>query len=187
MTCKSDKELIAGCLSGKPLAQRDLFEKYRHDLLRVCRRYARDDDDAMEIMQNGFIKVFTRFDSYNGQGNLRAWLHSIMVRTAIDHYRKSQRELRVISHEEYLQEEPTPALVEMDMAAEDILLVIRGLGSTYRTIFNMFALDGMSHKDIAAELNISESTSKWYLCEARKQIRKKLALLDSSVRKYHVA
>ena len=170
-----DKELISGCLRKDRKYQKSLFEKYSADMMAISLRYARDEDDAKDILQKGFIKVFGKFEMFNGEGTLRGWIQSIIVRTAIDHYRKQQREAKVVVAEMDDVEDGADAIIETEIAAEDIIKVIQTLPHIQRTVFNLFALEGFSHKEIAEELGITEGTSKWYLCEARKKLKKQLA------------
>ncbi|MDZ4839451.1 MAG: RNA polymerase sigma factor [Bacteroidota bacterium] len=187
MTGKTDQELVTGCLQNNPKFQKELFDKFKVDMMRICLRYARDEEDAKDVMQKGFIKVYTKFDHYNGQGSLRAWLQQIMIHTAIDHYRQQQRNLKVIVSEQDFYYDTEPATIESELAVEDILKVIQSLGFMQRTIFNLFAIEGHSHKEIAAQLNITESTSKWYLCEGRKEIKRRLKSLQIAESKTYVA
>jgi RNA polymerase sigma-70 factor (ECF subfamily) len=166
-------------------SQKQLFDKYFSDMLSICLRYAKDEDDAKEICQKGFIKVFGKFEMFNGEGTLRGWIQSIMIRTAIDHYRRQQRENRSVVTELDDWDEPEEATIEADLAAEEIMKVVQQLPHMQRAVFNLFALEGYSHKEIAEELHLTEGTSKWYLCEARKSLKKMLApVYSAKVREY---
>lgn len=171
----ADEELVKGCLRNNRKYQKLLFEKYFSDMMKVCQRYAHDEDEAGEILQKGFIKVFGKLQSYNNAGSLEGWIKRIMIRTAIDHFRMQQREHRAVIMELETNDMPEEATVENNLAAEDILLLVQTLPPVQRTVFNLFALEGYTHKEISEELNISEGTSKWHLCEARKILKKALA------------
>jgi RNA polymerase sigma factor (sigma-70 family) len=166
-----EKDLVQGCLKQDRKYQKLLFEKYFSDMMSVCMRYARDDDDAKDILQNSFIKVFAKFELFSGEGSLRGWIQSIVVRTAIDHYRRQQRENRNVVSEPEDWEAGEEADIEADLAAEEIMKIVQMLPNMQRTVFNLFALEGFSHKEIATQLEITEGTSKWYLCEARKSLK----------------
>jgi len=166
-----EKELIRGCVRKDRRCQKLLFEKYCQDMLAICMRYSRDNDDAQDILQDSFIKVFSKFDLFNGEGTIRGWIQSIVIRTAIDHYRKQQREYKNIVSEDDYWETGEDAEIEADLAAEEIVKIIQTLPYLQRTVFNLFAIEGYSHKEIAEELTITEGTSKWYLCEARKTLK----------------
>jgi len=182
-----EKQLVHGCLRQDRRCQKMLFEKYFSDMMSVCVRYARDDDDAKDILQNSFIKVFAKFDLYNGQGALKSWIQSIVIRTAIDHYRRRQRENKVIVAEPEDWESGTEAEIETDMAAEEILKMVQLLPNMQRAVFNLFAVEGFSHKEIADELDITEGTSKWYLCEARKSLKTMISLVYTQKIKEYAA
>jgi RNA polymerase sigma factor (sigma-70 family) len=181
-----DKELIDGCLRKDRKAQKQLFEKYFSDMMAICMRYTRNEDEAKDILQEGFIKVFSKISTFSGDGSLKGWLHSIMIRTAIDHYRKDQREAKTIDYE-IEQDQREEASVEAQLASEEILLIIQKLPAIQRAVFNLFAMEGFSHKEISKELNITEGTSKWHLCEARKNLKKMLELYYSVKEKEYAA
>ncbi len=171
----ADEELVKGCLRNNRKYQKILFEKYFSDMMKVCQRYANDEDEAGEILQKGFIKVFAKIQSYSNAGSLEGWIKRIMIRTAIDHFRMQQRENKAVILELETNDMPEESTVENNLAAEDILLLVQTLPAVQRTVFNLFALEGYTHKEIAEELKISEGTSKWHLCEARKTLKKALA------------
>ena len=166
-----EKELIKGCLQKNRKYQKILFEMYFKDMMSVCLRYTKDEDEANDVLQDGFVKVFEKLELYKGEGVLKGWIYSIMVRTAIDHYRRHQREKRHLVFET-ANAEPIEAEIEAQISAEELLAIIQTLPNIPRMVFNLFAIEGYSHKQISEELNISEGTSKWYLCEARKALKK---------------
>ena len=182
-----EKELIRGCLRNDRRCQKLLFEKYSPDMMAICMRYSRDRDDAKDILQDSFIKVFSKFDLFTGDGTIRGWIQSIVVRTAIDHYRKQQREHKNIVSEDDYWESGENAEIEADLAAEEIVKIIQNLPHLQRTVFNLFAIEGYSHKEIAEELEITEGTSKWYLCEARKTLKQILSPVYSQKVKEYAA
>ncbi|MGZ5243626.1 MAG: RNA polymerase sigma factor [Bacteroidia bacterium] len=171
----ADEDLVRGCLRNNRKYQKILFEKYFSDMMKVCQRYAHDEDEAGEILQKGFIKVFAKLESYGNTGSLEGWIKRVMIRTAIDHFRMQQRENKAVILELETNDMPEDATVENTLAAEDILLLVQTLAPVQRTVFNLFALEGYTHKEISEELKISEGTSKWHLCEARKILKKALA------------
>ncbi len=166
-----EKDIIRGCQRQDRRCQKLLFEKYFQDMMAICMRYSRDHDDAKDILQDSFIKVFAKFDLFSGEGTLKGWIQSIVIHTAIDHYRKQHREQKNIVAEDDSYEASENAEIEADLAAEEIVKIIQTLPHLQRTVFNLFAIEGYSHKEIADELAITEGTSKWYLCEARKNLK----------------
>jgi RNA polymerase sigma-70 factor (ECF subfamily) len=169
-----DEELVKGCLRNNRKHQKLFFEKFFSDMMLVCLRYARDEDEAGEILQKGFIKAFAKLELFNGAGSLQGWLKRIMIRTAIDHFRMQQREQKAVIFELEGNDMPEESTAETSLAAEEILQLIQQLPAIQRTVFNLFALEGYSHKEIAEETGLTEGTSKWHLCEARKTLKKQL-------------
>ena len=137
----------------------------------VCIRYTKDEDEAKDVVQEGFIKVFNKMDTYNREGTLKAWIHRIMVHTALDHYRSMRRDIKLLEAEAD-KDDHEEAAVEGKIAYDEILQIIQQLPDTQRTIFNLYVMEGYSHKEIATELNTTEGGSKWHLCEARKTLKK---------------
>ena len=180
-----EKELIRGCLRQDRRCQKLLFEKYSQDMMVICMRYSRDNDDAKDILQDAFIKVFAKFELFTGDGTIKGWIQSIVIHTAIDHYRKQHREARNIVSEDEYRETGENAEIEADMAADEIVKIIQTLPHLQRTVFNLFAIEGYSHKEIAEELTITEGTSKWHLCEARKTLKLILSpVYDQRIKEY---
>ncbi len=155
-------------------------------MIAVCMRYSHDEDEAKDIVQLGFIKVFSKMEMFNSEGSLKAWIHRIMVRTAIDHYRKLQREGHHLRWED-CEDEPQDAEIEGKIAADDIMLLIQQLPDMQRAVFNLFAIEGYSHKEIATLLNTTEGTSKWHLYEARKALKELLEALYAPAPRTYVA
>jgi RNA polymerase sigma-70 factor (ECF subfamily) len=170
-----DKALIEACLRHDRMAQEFLYQRYFEDAFRTCNRYLSQYADVMEVVNAGFLKVFQHLRRYDpGQGSPGAWIHRIMVNTAIDHIRK---EGRVTA--EPLPEQETPALfvhneAAADMDAADVLVLVKILPPATRVVFNMSVMEGYSHKEIAQTLNMSESTSRWHLTEAKKRLQQLL-------------
>ena len=175
------KEIVDGCIRGKRKYQKRLFERYYGKMMTVCYRYAKDQDEAQDIVQNGFIKVFKKLDVYNFEGSLEGWIRRIMVNTAIDQIRKNKRDPFLIEDEQRVQdaEEEIPFSVEEDefytkLKAETAIQAISELSPAYRMVFNMYVIEGFTHKEIADYLDISEGTSKSNLAKAKQKLRKQL-------------
>ena len=140
-------------------------------------RYATDDDEALDIFQEAFIKVFNNLVRYGNKGSFEGWIRRIMVNTAIDHIRKNKklREMVEINEEitaDEIEEEAEDLLDKVSF--DDLLGCVQDLSPAYRSVFNMYVVDGFSHKDIAQELGISEGTSKSNLAKAKMNIKKLL-------------
>lgn len=167
---QSDEELIRRCLKGQGKAQRLLYERYAAQMFSLCRRYLPAKEDAEEVLSNGFLKVFEKLGQYRGEGPLGAWIQRLMVREALNflRYRKNyfaEQQVKDLSGKD------TPKRENDTAEAEYLLWCIAQLPTGYRTVFNLYALEGYQHKEIAAMLNISESTSKSQLHKARQQLQ----------------
>jgi RNA polymerase sigma factor (sigma-70 family) len=170
----SEKKLLKHCLRGDYDAQRDLYEQYKGQMLAVCRRYTKGTEDAEEVLSNGFIKVFNRLDQYKGEGVLGAWIRKVMVREALNFIRY-QKNLFVEVDEERRPEFGTMSTVKEHYDAEHLMRMIDGLPTGYRTVFNLYAIEGYTHKEIGSMLEISENTSKSQLSKARRQLQERLS------------
>lgn len=175
------REIVDGCIRGKRKFQKQLFERYYGKMMAICYRYAKDSDEAQDMVQNGFIKVFKKLDVYNFEGSLEGWIRRIMVNTAIDQIRKNKRNPFLIEDEERVQniEEETPFSTEEDefyskLKAETAIKAISELSPAYRMVFNMYVIEGFTHKEIAEYLEISEGTSKSNLAKAKQKLRTQL-------------
>ncbi|MFK7972185.1 MAG: RNA polymerase sigma factor [Bacteroidia bacterium] len=166
-----DTELVRACRDGDASAQRSLYQRYYRRLYGVCLRYTSSVADAEDVMQEGFIKVFTHLDQYAGNGSLEGWIRRIMVRTAISWHRKRSKMFFVeISDSSPGTTLPPEQLVRL--GEQELVSLIQQLPAGYRTVFNLYAIEGFNHREIAAMLEISEGTSKSQYARARAQLRK---------------
>jgi RNA polymerase sigma-70 factor (ECF subfamily) len=172
----SNNQLIKRCKEGKQSAFRELYDLYASPMLGVCFRYSKSRDDAEDILQEGFIKVFQKINDFKGTGVFEGWLRRIMVNTAINHYKSN---LKYNFHDElkddlngYEDQGINSIILDEEIPREQLLNIIQLLPNGYRMVFNMFVFDGLTHKEIADELAISENTSKSQLSKARKMLRK---------------
>lgn len=152
-------------------------------MMAICYRYAKDSDEAQDMVQNGFIKVFKKLDVYNFDGSLEGWIRRIMVNTAIDQIRKNKRDPFAIEDEARLQniEEEIPFDSDENefyskLKAETAIKAISELSPAYRMVFNMYVIEGFTHKEIAEYLDISEGTSKSNLAKAKQKLRAQLSV-----------
>lgn len=168
-----DHALVAACRRGEKSALRQLYEQNYRTMYGVCLRYCRSSEDAQDVLQDAFVKVFDRLGDWQGSGSLAGWIRRIVVGTAIDRYRSLRPELALRVEEpdwETSDEAATVALPD-EGQAEVLAAAIRALPDRCRLVFNLFAIEGYSHAEIAAELNITEGTSKSQLAYARKQLQ----------------
>lgn len=173
-SANSNVQLISGCAANDRRSQELLYKQYYKPLTALCFRYTRNQEDAIEVLHNGFLKIFKHMGEFDeSQSSLFTWMNTIMVRSAIDFLRK--RKLATITVE---WTETTEPFVEADIllykSAEEIMFFLKQLAPATSTVFNLFAVEGYSHKEIAGLLGISEGTSKWYLSEAKKQLGKQI-------------
>lgn len=175
----SDEEMLEGCMAKSEKAQRYLYERYKRVMTGVCMRYADRYEEAQDIVQNGFIKVFKKIDTFSGKGSLEGWIRRIMVNTALDHLRSNKAQRFNVNIEDVNFLLKKESLAEGKLQTDDLLKLIHDLPTGYRTVFNLYAIEGYSHKEIAEQLEISENTSKSQYSRARALLQKKLEELES--------
>lgn len=181
----SEETLLRDCRKGKTSAQRELYGILAGKMLGVCVRYIHDRTEAEHVMIGGMVKMFDKLGQYQGQGIFEGWVRKIMVNECLMFLRKQ----RVMSLEVELPEsETTLDFVELDstLEAQDLLDMIATLPMGYRTVFNLYAIEGYSHKEIAEMLEINENTSKSQLSRARKLLQKKLSVIQDLEQKKHL-
>ncbi len=163
----SEHELIRGCLRGSVQHQRALYEQFAGKMYGVCLRYARNPSDAADILQEGFLKVYTKLDQFQHQGSFEGWIRRIMVNSALRAYQR-QRHDQEISGYEFLPESPVDPDAIAALSENELLELIRKLPDGYRAVFNLVAIEGFSHGETAGMLGIQESTSRSQLTKARR-------------------
>ena len=175
----TEEQLIAACLKGRRKAQRQLYEQYRVPMFRLCMRYAESREVAEDLLQEGFYRVFKDLGQYRGEGALGAWIRQIMVRTALTHLRKEQRR---VAQAELSEELPVSLNGESEVLSEfgaaQIMALLQSLSPGYRAVFNLYAIEGYSHKEIGELLGIAESTSRSQFVRARTLLAQRLSTID---------
>ena len=174
----TEKELIRLCKRKNAKAQKWLYETYRGTLMGICMRYGKSKAEAEDIFHIGMIRVFKNIDAYSGKGSFEGWMKRIVINAAIDNYRKNNKHYYNFDIDEINGEPYLTSDIPDNLEVNDIQNTIHQLPSGYRMVFNLFAIEGFSHKEIAAKLSISENTSKTQLLKARKSLRKKLMRLN---------
>lgn len=167
-------QLIRGCLNGNRNAQKQFYEHFAPSMMGVCLRYADDAEMAEDFLQEGFIRIFTRLKSFRSEGSIEGWVHRVMVNTALEILRKND----VLKHSvdietAYSISDSLPDAFRQLTTAE-LLKHIQSLPAGFRTVFNLFAIEGYSHQEIAAMLNISEGTSKSQYARAKAWLQKRI-------------
>ncbi|MFT3680336.1 MAG: sigma-70 family RNA polymerase sigma factor [Ferruginibacter sp.] len=173
-------DIVKGCVDAKRESQKEFYKLFYGFAMGICSRYCNSNDDAMEVVNDGFVKIFRelhhfspRYDNY--EASLKGWMRSILVNTAIDHFRKHNKNYYTADINETTVEITETEQSAIDkMSYKEIAGMIQKLSPVYRTVFNLFVMEGYKHEEIASLLNISTGTSKSNLAKARANIRKML-------------
>ena len=162
----TESDLIKGCVGGDRRMQEELYRRFSPRMYAVCLRYAGNAEEAEDILQEGFIKVFKKLDSFRSEGSFEGWVRRVFVNTAIEHFRRKRYLMPVTEKEENSIEGKYLSVLD-NLAEKDILALVQELSPGYRTVFNMYVVEGYTHKEIADMLGISEGTSKSQLSRAK--------------------
>lgn len=173
-----DTELIDGCRKQDRHAQRFLFEHYSGRMLGLCCRYVKDRMDAEDVMVTAFTKVFERIRQFKGEGSFEGWVRRIMVNESLTYLRKN-KSMYLETDIEAADREPDYNKLDSELEAEDLRKLIADLPTGYRIVFNLYAVDGFSHQEIADQLGVSENTSKSQLSRARALLQRKLFEIEN--------
>ena len=164
----TDEQLVKKCLEKDSAAQEYLFNLYSRKMMGVCLRYSRDEDEAKDVLQLGFIKVFEKLNLYKQEGSLEGWIRKVVINTALDNIRKNKKENNNIEIDKVDYQLSNEDLNGYEaMKVKDLLNVIQAMPVGFRTVFNLYAIEGYSHKEIADQLEISVNTSKSQYSRAR--------------------
>lgn len=175
-----EERLVKGCREGNRLAQKEVFQKLFPRLLPLCMRYSRNGDEARDILQNGFVKVFKNMEAYKGDGSFEGWVKRIVINTAIDNYRRKKVKSEIIDSDltdrlgEKLEDENDEAAAYEQIPVSAVMEAVQRLSPAYKTVFNLYVVEGYNHIEIAEMLDISVGTSKSNLSKARLNLRKML-------------
>lgn len=183
----TDEQLVKECVSGNTIAQKKFYDLFAKKMMGVCLRYTNNLEEAQDVLQDGFIKIFGKLHDFESKGSLEGWVRRIMVNTALDHYRKNKK------HQNDVDVDVVGYKLEKDdyiveaITAEDLLKIIQAIPEGYRVVFNLFAIEGYSHKEIAERLGVTESTSKSQYSRAKSLLRRLLIennIVEESEREY---
>ncbi len=166
--------IIKGCIAGDRASQQKLYNLYARKMMGVCMWYARNREEAEEILQDGFIRVFTYINTFKGEGSLEGWIRRIMVNAALLKYRNKSHLRAIVEYnaEEHDVKEADSVIGKLE--AKELVKLIQTLTPGYRMVFNLYVMEGMKHREIAEILGISEGTSKSNLADARVILQKAL-------------
>ncbi len=170
---KELQNLLKDCQKGKRHSQDRLYRQYYAYAMGICLRYSRTREEAIEIVNDGFVKIFTKLDKYNRRLSFKGWFRRVMINSSIDYYRRNEKHYNSldISHASY--EASSDSAIDK-LSEHEIIEAIQKLPPSYRMVFNLFVIEGYKHDEIAHQLNISVGTSKSNLAIARNKLKKYL-------------
>ncbi len=172
-----EEKLINGCKRNEPGAQREMYRLWAPKMLAICFRYIKDRSEAESVMTGGFLKIFDKINQFSGEGSFEGWMRRIMVNESLSYLRQQKHAFMMVDEEE-AGREISYEEADQQLQADDLMAMIRLLPDGYRTVFNLYAIEGFSHKEIAEKLEISESTSKSQLSRARNLLQQYIAKHD---------
>jgi len=169
----TENELLTLCKEGDRHACKQLFDMYSGKMMALCYRFARDRNEAQDILQEGFVRVFTKLHLFSGSGSFESWMKRVIINTALKYREKNIVKYNHSEIDNLHVFDTGPSIIE-ELSKEEILKKIQELPDGYRTVFNLYVIEGYSHKDIGHLLNIGESTSRSQLVKARNLLQQKL-------------
>jgi len=173
---------LEGCREGNRRAQHKLFKHFYSPMFRLCMRYAGSTDEAEDMLNEGFLKVFSNLDKYENTGSFESWMKRVMVNSALDYRRKYSPKMELTDLEEVAESSSIGYDVNTavsNLSSEAIVSLVQQLPPMTRTVFNLFVMDGLSHAEIAQQLNISEGTSAWHVNAARTRLKNEIVKLNN--------
>jgi RNA polymerase sigma-70 factor (ECF subfamily) len=173
------ENLIAGCKRKDTLARKKLYELYAPTMLGICIRYVNEKETAQDVLQEGFIKVYTKIGNYSGSGSFEAWMKTIFITTALEYLRKTKRWRLNVNIDDYKETvtDNFDASMSAKLSADEIRRCINDLPLGFRTVFNLYAIEGYSHAEIAQLLGIKEVSSRSQLARARQLLQTRIQRL----------
>jgi len=173
----NEESFIEACIANEEWALKLIYKEYYPTMLPVCLRYANNYDDALDILHEGFIKVFRYISKYKAGTSLGSWIRRIMINTSIDYYRKVKRR-RTENLETAYGQSVSGADAVSDLTTQEIMFALQQLTPAYRSVFNLYVVEGYSHREVGEMLGITESTSRSNLVKARTKLKELLLALD---------
>lgn len=173
-----EESLIAGCIKGNQMAQKALFDSFSPKFFALCLRYMNSKDDAEDVLQEGMVKIFTKLPEYQGKGSFEGWMRRIIVNTCLDQIRKNQKLKMDVSIDKEEYKLSMNANILENMSANELIEEIKKMPPGYRVVFNMFAIEGYSHQEIAEKLGVKESTSKSQYLRARAYLKDRIEKIN---------
>jgi len=167
------EDLVERCKANERKAQEMLYKQFASKMLGVCMRYAADKMEAEDMLQNGFIRVFQKLADFRGEGSFEGWIRRIMVHSSIEYYRKHHKMLQVADLDEH-NEPSVNATAMANLGAKDLMALIQRLSPGYRMVFNLYAIEGYSHREIGEIMGVTEGASKSQLSRARAILKEQI-------------
>jgi RNA polymerase sigma-70 factor (ECF subfamily) len=167
------EDIIKGCADGKLEAQRKLYDEFSGKMYGLCLQYSKNSEEAKDILQEGFIKVFKSIGQFSFSGSFSGWIRRVFVNTAIENFRNKKMKFSDVELQNIPEYYSFDNVIE-DISAKEILKLVQELSPRYRLVFNLYAIEGYTHKEIAEKLNISDGTSKSNLARARVILQKRV-------------
>ncbi len=174
---QTEKEILEGCLKNNKIAQYELYKKYSSRLFGLCVRYVPDKDNAADVLQESFIKIFESISKFRNEGSFEGWMKRITVNTALNYLKKYKYQYDEVNIENTTDEPFTENDVFSKIGKDDILKLLQELPEGKRVVFNLYVFEGYNHKEIGTLLNITESTSKTQFSKAKKMLQDKITNL----------
>lgn len=181
-----EDELIEGCKKNHSKSQRDLYERFSGKMYSLCLRYIKEETEAEDVLVAGFMKIFNKIEQYQREGSFEGWIRKIMVNESLQYIRQNKNMYLQVDIENAQYSFNTDA-IESQLAAEDLLKMVGRLPMGYRTIFNLYAIEGYSHQEIADMLDISVNTSKSQLSRARALLQKTLSSVSGILKEKEIS
>jgi RNA polymerase sigma-70 factor (ECF subfamily) len=174
----TDEQLVNGCVTNDRFWQEQLYRRFFPGMMEMCLRYADDREEAMTIVNNGFLRVFKKIHLFSFKGSLEGWVRRLVWHSLADYYRDQSRYMHFLVFEE--RDAPLHHSPEQNLYAEDILKMVGRLPPASQEVFRLYAIEGYSHAEIADRMGISEGTSKWHLSTARQKLKAMMKTVDGS-------
>ncbi len=162
--------IIEQCCGHNRIAQEMIYRRYFSTMEKMVLRHTQDEDQIIDIINDGFMRVFKKIDLYEGKGSFEGWIRRIVYHSISNYFRKYSKDLKFLIYEESYRKEPKTA-AQHQLYYQDLLSLVKSLPEKHMRIFHLFAIEGFDHEDISQQLNINKNTCRWYLSEARKLLQ----------------
>ena len=165
----TDEEIVEGCIANERFFQEKLYQQHFPVMIGMCLRHTNDRNEAMEMVNNGFLRVFKKLNTFEFKGSLEGWIRKLVYHSMADYFRKNKKYGHFLVFEEF--DQPINEKATSSLFFDDLLAIVKKLPDATQRVFTLYAIEGFKHPEIAVKLNISVGTSKWHLSEARKRLR----------------